>query len=337
MKYNALVYLLFGILGFSVDHDPDKEIYLTEAETISLKDQRLIISLSEFIQPFNHNYIFVHVNPEGVSIINNKGEITTDLGKSGKGPFEWLSPRYIKVIENEIYIWDAGNLKLLVCDERFQAVREVTGISQAIRGLAFKNKETVAVLHDIRAENEFIKVYERNENEEFQLKQSFGELTDEGRKLLMIFMSGGILWNNEDLLWCDPAVPEINVFNVKENRFRSISIPDNLFSVEAWGNRRETPKNVEDFIFSNSRVVSLQKLEDYILVEIEHLQNGEPLITYHLFDFDYNYIGNVDAGEGGFDNYIRGVDKENRLIYWGEDYNKTGELNSLTVRKVMVR
>lgn len=338
-KMNAFThFLLFTILFlFPGYNNSDTEIYLREMEPIPLINENVIMSLTEFIQPFSGNYILVHSKPEAIHVINDEGELKSQLGRSGKGPFEWQRPRYTQVLENEIIFWDAGNLKVFGFNENFQPEQELKGIRHAIRGLRFKNRNIVAVLHDIPGENEYIKLYEKSENGSLVLKDRFGKLTEEGRKLHMIFMSGGILWNSNDLIWCDPAIPEINIFNTEEKQFKKIEIPDDRFSVEDWGNKVQSPNNIEDFIFSNSRVVSLQKLEDYIMVEIEHFQDGESLIMYHFFDFNYNHVGDVNAGEGGFANYIRGVDKGNRLIFWGEDYNETGELNSLAVRKVMVR
>ncbi|REL38569.1 hypothetical protein DYD21_01060 [Rhodohalobacter sp. SW132] len=315
----------------------DNDVELVEVGDIPIKNERIQISTTQWILPFGGNFLFVQSNPVGVSAMDVETGDVAELGSVGQGPFEWRTPRYAQVIEDELLIWDDGNLKIIGFDETFQPSRELTGIRHGVRAIQFTSNGLAGVLHDVPMSGEYVKIYRFSEDNQPNLKESFGEISEEGRKLIMILQSGGILWNGDDLLWSDPAVPELNIFNTNENKHTKIAVPDNDFAVEPWGNRRENRRNVEEFIFSNSRIVSLQKLDEFILVEIENFSDDESSIRYHLFDFDYNYIGNVNAGEGGFANYIRGVDDGNRLLYWGEDYTETGELNSIKAREVVVR
>lgn len=339
-KKNILLGVIFYFLStVCFGQTPTRtDLYLSSKQQIPVHDFNLLISEFEYIEPVKDDYVIVQRKPQGVSVLNRNGEVVTKLGNQGHGPFEWQMPSYIQNINEQIIIWDAGSLKFIVFDKTYEPVRELMGIRTAINGFSFKNENQVAVYNDKRLQNEFIHIYERDESGQFDLKESMGHLTDEGRTLFMIAMSGGILWNGDDLVWVNPAVQTLFVYNTKNDQQRSILIDEELFSTEPWNEPDQVSPAIlekfEEYIFSNSRIVSLQKLENHILVEMEHFPNGEPVMTYQIFDLDYNFVGHIEAGEGDWVNYIRGADG-NKLFYWGEDYTETGEMNSIKVREVV--
>lgn len=313
-------------------------IYLSNEMRISVKDENLRISEFEYIEPVKEDYVIVQRKPQGVSVLSQNGEVLTKLGNQGHGPFEWQMPSYIQNINELIIVWDAGSLKFIVFDETYEPVQEIMGIRTAINGFSFKNENRAAVYTQPRYQDEFIHVYDRNESEHFELKKSLGNLSDEGRTLFFIAMSGGMLWNENDLVWVDPAVPKLFIYNFQNDKQETILINETLFITKHWNEPDEMTseafEKIKEYLFSNSRIVSLQKLEEHILVEMEHFPNGEPIMTYQVFDLDYNFVGRIEAGPGDWVNYIRGVDG-NRLFYWGEDYTETGEMNSIKVRELV--
>ena len=320
--------------------NPDQvSVHINDLQSITVEQYELQISELLYVQPVGDYYVIVHRNQDGVSVMNGQGELKTQLGSTGRGPFEWQSPAFIEHHDGEIIIWDAGNLKFLIYDEDFEPVREEYGIQYSIRGFSRKDQNVLAAFDQPGNENKFVYIYENESNGRFTINKTLGTLSEEGRMMLYIEMIGGVLWNGGDLLWVDPAVPGFFVYSTENESNKKVTFHDEHFSVESWdeppGMTQRAFQKLEKYLFSNSRVVSIQAIKEHILIEVEHFQNGDPVITYHLFDFKYNNIGKVEAGEGGWMNYIRGVEG-NRLYYWGEDYMETGLNRSIRVREIVV-
>lgn len=339
--FRHLIFLIFFLTASTqgnAQHITNSSVHLNERSPVSV--QHFDLQISEFlsIQPVGDLFVIIHRSPDGVSVMNSQGGLEAQLGRSGRGPFEWRSPAFVQYIDGEIIIWDAGNLKFLIFDENFEPVREDIGIRHSIRGFYYKNENLLSVYNQPAHESEFIHIYERTSSGEIALKNKTGDLSKEGEIMLFREMMGGLLWNEDDLIWADPALPGFFVYKTEENEQLEFTFRDNLFSVQSWNEHpvmtRETLHKIEEYLFSNSRIISLQKMENHILIEVEHFQDGDPVLHYHLYDFEYNYITKLKAGRGGWENYIRGVD-ENRLYYWGEDYMETGETGSIRVREIV--
>ena len=327
----------YGIgLSQNTNHDSH---HIRERSSIPVQHFDLQISEILSVQPVGDYYVIVHRNRHGVSVMNNAGELKTHLGNIGRGPFEWLRPMFIQYLNGEIAIWDAGNLKFIIYDEDYEPVREEYGIQYSIRGFNRNATDWVAVYDQPGNQKEFVYIYEKDANGRFSVKKSIGAISDEGRIKLFSEMIGGVLWNGNDLLWVDPAVPGFSVFDPEENDIREFILDDDLFSVDPWDEPQQMSQRVfskiEGYLFSNSRIVSLQKLNDHILIEVEHFPMGQPVIRYHIFDLSYSYVMQLEAGDGGWMNYIRGVNG-NKLYYWGDNYMETGQNSRIRVREVVI-
>jgi hypothetical protein len=286
-------------------------------------------------------YVLTHREPVGISVINKKGSLTDKVGSSGRGPFEWLLPSKLQKSDGQVYIWDANNLKYLVYNDAITPKTELRGIKHSVSGFSVSHEnDLIATYHNPTTDNNFIKIYERKDKSELKMTRSLGNLSDEGRILMFNAFAGGILWVGHELIWVDPASPELIVYDFEKDEVKYFKFDDEHFKVEDWNYEIEasqkTFQRIRDYIFSNSRIVSLQKLMRHILVEVEHFVDNNSVIYYHIFDFNYEHIGKIKYGEGGWENYIRGID-QNRLIFWGEDYNETGQMNSMIVRELIIR
>lgn len=339
----ALLSILVTLLsicksGYSQNSNQDSH-HIKELNSLPVQHYDLQISEILYVQPVGDYYIIIHRNLHGVSVMDKNGELKTHLGNIGRGPFEWQRPAFIQYLDGEITIWDAGNLKFMIFDEDFEPVREEYGRQYSIRGFDKNVSDWVAVYDQPANQKEFVYIYEKNTNGRFYLKESLGTISEEGRIKLFSEMIGGVLWNGEDLLWVDPAISGFFVFDLEENEIREFILNDDLFSVERWNEPQEmsqrTFNKIEEYFHSNSRIVSIQKLSDHILLEVEHFPNGQPVIRYHIFDLTYNYVTQLEAGEGGWKNYIRGVNG-NKLFYWGENYLETGLNRSIRVCEIAI-
>lgn len=343
---NFLITLVFvpifmlSVYGIGYSQNTNQDSYhITERNSIPIQHFDLQISEILSVQPVGEFFVIIHRNRNGVSVMNNTGELETQLGTIGRGPFEWQRPAFIQYLNGEIAIWDAGNLKFMIYDEYFEPVREEYGFQYSIRGFNRNATDWIAVYDQPGNQKEFVYIYEKVADQRFSVKESLGAISEEGRIKLFSEMIGGVLWNGDDLIWVDPAVPGFSVFDSEENKTNEFILNDNLFSVDTWDEPQEmtqrTFNKIEEYLFSNSRIVSLQKLKDHILIEVEHFPMGQPVIRYHIFDLEYNYVAQLEAGDGGWMNYIRGVNG-NRLFYWGENYMETGLNSKIRVREVVI-
>lgn len=328
-----------------------QQVDIQETEAINVQDEEIRYSKLSEINPVGEYYGViledfsseeVTMNPSArLAIINQGGEIVEEPGGTGKGPFESEAPEGIQQEDGFFIFWDSQNRKFLSFTEDFREDEEITGIQHNLKDFAFKGKEKVGLVHQVPNQPEFIKIYHRKENGELSLETSLGNLTDEGLMLFFIDKAGGVLWNGDDLVYSDPAVPELKIYNTETGEEQSVSIDDPQFEVEEWEgeatmNTQKDFEQMEAYIFDNSRIVSLHRLEEYILAEVEHYSDNESQLTYHLFDLQYNAVGTVSAGEGGWEHYIYGTG-ENTLFYWPDDLNESGELDRIIVKELQVQ
>jgi len=311
---------------------------LNESSTLTLQVNDITLGMIQTIQPIgNDKVIILQGNPDAVLAFNKDGDHIKNLGKVGRGPFEWLTPRYIFHADETFAIWDANGLKLLVYNNELEPVEEIFGIKHAINGGSLKDQNTLAVLNRISGKKEFVHLYQRNNSKDFELIKSVGNISSEGYVLFFHENTGGLVWNGDDIVYSDPAKPEINVYNLTTGTTKSFQFTDNNFRVEPWGRpfrgQREDFQRLETYLFTNSRIISLRKISNLIIVEIENFINKQSNITYHFFDSEYNYVGKTNLEKGRPLNYIRGID-HNKLIYWNENYYDEEETKSIRFRNL---
>lgn len=330
----VLLNIIPGVL-FSQQHS----IQLLDNKNIPLIDSSLKTIEIESIYQSGDNYILLHRNPNGVSIMNERGLKESVLVAGGRGPFEISRPRYLQIVGNDLYIWDSENLKLSIFTNDFEPNKELRGIRHAINGFSVNHHGQIAVFHQPRFQDEYVHIYEMDQANTLHSTLDLGSLSNEGRTLLFMENTGGLIWNKNDLVWIDPSMTVLFVYNILDNTLKEIPFEDSLFEVEPWNKPDDFNSNtftaIREYINTNSRVISIRKLNDYILVEIENFINGNSTLTYHLFDQNYRIIGKIDLDEGSWVNYIRGH-QDNKLYYWGNDYLETGNMDFIRVREVHI-
>ena len=337
-----IIYLFhFDVSVCTSQTNTDFYIDLREVEMIPVFDRDLSYSYIEIIQPVHDHYVVIHDPPEGASVINRKGELQFRLDASGRGPFEIQRPRYVAYENQKVFIWDSGNLKFLVFDEDIGPDVELLGIRHAIDGFDVNKNGLVAVFQNPRFQDQYVHIYEINDSNRLAKRKDLGNLTNEGRTLFFMDNTGGVLWNENDLVWVEPSKTILNIYSIDKEEQIEIQFDEQLFEVRPSPIRADQDFNrnsfddIKAYIKNNSRILSIRKLTEHIIVEMEHFEDEESIITYAIFDLDYNHLGRIELEESGWTNYIRGVDG-NRLFYWGENYVNTGVINHIRVREITV-
>jgi hypothetical protein len=271
-KFNLGLYLLVAVLfictkGYSQSSNHDS-VKIKELNSLPVENYDLQFSQLLYIQPVGDLYVMVHRNKNGISVMNSQGELVNRLGRSGRGPFEWQRPSFIQYQDGEITIWDAGNLKFLVYNENLEPLREVQGIQYSISGFNKKDSNLLSSYMQPGNEKEFVYIYEKESESDYTTTEAIGSITEEGRKFLFMEMIGGVLWNSDDLLWVDPAVPGFFIYNNEDATTVEVNFEDELFSVEEWIGPPEMSAQ------------SLKKLEEYFFPIVVLSQSKKWKIIY---------------------------------------------------------
>ncbi|GEM_PF-1175716 len=75
-----------------------------------------------------------------IKVYNKKGELIKILGRKGSGPGEFLSPNFIEIEENRIFIQDMGHLKYVILDNEFNEIKRFFFLMGAQPFVIYKNK-----------------------------------------------------------------------------------------------------------------------------------------------------------------------------------------------------
>lgn len=341
ISFLMLFFFLMDVSDCKSQNNSEFTINVQEVEIIPVANSELSYSNIQIIQPVNGHFVIIHSQPEGVSVINRKGELQYQPGTSGRGPFEIQTPGFVHYENQKVFIWDSGNLKFLVFDANMEPDRELLGIRHAISGFKVNQNGLIAVFQSPRFQENFVHIYEVTNSNSVINRKDLGVLTDKGRALFFHYNTGGVAWNENELVWVEPSKTILNIYSLEKDEISEIPFEDPMFvsgasPFNADGNfTRQTMDQIVEYFQNNSRIVSVRKLEEHILVEMEHFRDEESILTYTLFDLTYNKIGRVELEEGGSKNYIRGVDG-NKLFYRGDDYENTGVNHHIRVREITV-
>lgn len=333
---NKNLLLLFLTL-FVIQNDIQAQSII-DLESWPVRDENLSISRIESINLIEDSMlVLLTSSPDGIRMLSKKGIVTSEIGKLGRGPFEWLRPISSKFVNDRLYIWDANNLKFLQYDNKMRPIKEMFAKS-ANSGFEIMNDDTIVILNPMPNKDEFIHIMKANyQGNSFELVKSFGSLSNEGRLLFFHGNTAPISRLQNDIIFADPAKSEIGIFNSLSGSLRYVKFHDQEFVIDPWekpfrGTQDEFMK-LEKYIFSNSRITSIQSLDNCILVEVEHFKESISTLRYHLFNLAYEYLGQVTLDDGGASNYIRGA-SGNKLFYMGNNYWSGEQTSSIKVKEL---
>lgn len=244
-------------------------IDLLDHENVTLKDSRIKTVEIERIYRMDDKYILLHRKPNGISLMNEYGQRELELVAGGRGPFEIGRPRYLQISGNKLFIWDSENLRLSIFKEDFEPYKEFRGIRHAINGFSISHNGYIAVFHQPRFQDEYVHIFEMDQANTLHSVLDLGSLSNEGRTLLFMENTGGLIWNYNDLIWIDPSMTKLFVYSTLDDTLNTISFEDTLFEVEPWNNpddfSAKTFTEIRQYITRNSRIVSITQLSEFSL------------------------------------------------------------------------
>lgn len=245
-------------------HDLSYEKICTLKENISLFGN---IESFDFI---DSNHIVVATSkPSSVIIFNINGQQVKEIGDSGRGAFEYQKPKIVKVHNNKIFIWDAGQLKLLVFDKEGNSIAEHTGFKQAVNDIALS--KNLVCLYFGGGYSGLLGVYDLTAKK-FIFKG--GQTTEEHHLLNLNTGAGGMTLFKEGLIYMTAdqlALSIIDLNNFQEKDL--ISLYDFEFTVENVKNAQNLiNSNINkaiEYLYKNSYITGLYIVEDKIMIKAE--------------------------------------------------------------------
>ena len=117
-----------------VENEPTTMNMIRDDDTLGYKIQKLNITptgIELYMRPlnmlwYNSNILFANAKQNCLTVMNLKGEIIENIGKTGNGPGEFNIPRNICADDkNNYYIIESGNRRIQIFNDKFEYVSEI--------------------------------------------------------------------------------------------------------------------------------------------------------------------------------------------------------------------
>jgi WD40 repeat protein len=275
---------------------------------------KLIGRISSFCFVDENNYVVTQINPPQVILYDKTGTQIREIGKSGSGPFEYISPAIVRSDNKNIYVWCNMQLKLIVFDTSGNPIKEFPKFERAIKDFVIY-KNYVCFYSAGGFDEPIIKIYDLN-TKKF-IKQAFGVQSNEHKILSTMQGSGGLALSKNNLFFA--SIDELSVYKVDLDDF-SISnykINDPEFHVEKVNVDHHKfigdPKSIQ-YIFGSDITTGLFCTNNYVALKVEigkieikgmQADNSKRMQKNYIFDDKMNLKYAVRAKlNNGCDNFL---------------------------------
>ncbi len=281
---------------------------------------------------------FVHSDEQAIVAIvyNDEGEQKAELGSRGDRSYEYAAIMDMYAHDDEIYLIakDGRRLTFGLDGEEIRQIdfveenyRKFEGTNDQIYALPSNPEDETALYHFEIGELNRVSTDEQ------------GEVTREDRWLRNIPFAGGMVAEDEQVFWVNPATteifhyasgmdePESHPFDVSEN-WRDVPMEASEEEIQ------EDPSLLAEFIRNRSVVNGLYDLGDNWLVEIGH--NHDNTLELIVLEDDFEKQGSVILPDETFSTEqfgqrIRMAD-ESGIYFYNETINDDGEVEKLLSR-----
>ena len=139
-KYKKILLLKF-LLILKIAHFIFAYNVKIELQTkLLLKDGKEPLGRPGDIEVYKKNIWITDRAFANIKIYNKKGELVKILGRKGSGPGEFLSPNYIEIDKNKIFVQDMGHLKYVILDNEFNEIKRFFFLMSAQPFVVYKTK-----------------------------------------------------------------------------------------------------------------------------------------------------------------------------------------------------
>lgn len=224
------------------------------------------------------------VNPANIYIYSSNGNQIKKIGKLGNGPGEFMSPNIIKVFDNQIYVWDSDNLKLIIYNKNGDYVSQYGNFAKAIKD--FVIYDNFICFYYAGGHSNIIGIYDLP-NQKF-IHQGI-KASQEHILLNVNNCAGGLIIDENFLVYFSADELTLNSLNL--NDFESINktILDNEFKVASIQSAND--------IINNSPNKMIEYLMENSFVRDVYQTDKEYIIHYEIGSINYNEDNSFNNSE----------------------------------------
>jgi hypothetical protein len=199
----------------------------------------LLGELSSFHLVDEESFVVSAVQPSVVVLFDKHGEQLRNIGRQGRGQFEYLTPSLVRSFNGFIYVWCSNSLKLIVFTKYGEAVKEYH-FTRAVKDFAVHNNIMFIYKGDDPVERRIVSLYDLDAGE--FLTHAYGERTNEHDILNSSFCAGAMLLDGGHLYFAPSDRTRLYQVNLAD-----FSLSE--FSTDAPGFQREiVDKPLDEFM-----------------------------------------------------------------------------------------
>ena len=181
--------------------------------------------IESFTMINDSNFLVSTSKPPRVFKYNTKGSQLQQIGKVGRGPYEYINPDIVKANNNNVYIWCSNLLKLIIFDNSGTPLKEYNFDKAIKEFLPYKN--FLCFYSSGGFDEPIIKIFDLSKNK--LINDGYGIKSNEHKLLNMKEGSGGLAIK-DSMLYFTPTnsltINEINLNTLKKGESYKIDDPD---------------------------------------------------------------------------------------------------------------
>lgn len=276
-KYLIASFLLISVFNSSYSQVLEKsytgilnKLKFTSVSTIEL-DESLQILGNIIDASFNEsgNFVITTDDPSLVYLYDQEGNQVRQVGSLGRGPFEILRSKIVKYRDDNISVWDHGQLKLLRFTEKGAPIYEVSDFRYSIRDLEIKD-DWIYFYNSGKSSGPIIERYNLNEN---KYDGNWGQRTEAHTLLLINEEAGGLVLDEDMLHYVSPSQLGIHTVDLTTGTESFIPIKDSEFKITPVADAASLINNnrneMINILNESSYTKSILLLDEYIILIAE--------------------------------------------------------------------
>lgn len=232
---------------------------------------------------------FVDTEQSYVGRFDIKQNKLSSIGKSGRGPFEFIQPDIIRIYNSNIYIWDSAQLKFLIFDYESNELFESENLSRSLSDFHVINEDSLALYMSGGFEGSSVGIYSLSRATVLQNSLT-GVQTNTDIALAILKGTGSIYSKYPYLYYVLPGALNIHKVHTDTNEETVIKLGSSDFAVDKIDNVKDLVNNRRDELFpylmNNSSTLELSfKNNMYFLATV----NGNTYIDSNSTSNEVNY------------------------------------------------
>ena len=251
--------------------------------------------------------IVIATDDPGVFVFESDGTFVRQLGQPGQGPFEYQNPTIVRAYDDNIAIWDAGNMKVTVYDQEGNSVNEWTGFTWSIAD--FEIRDGILYSYYGSVDAPYLRIWDLEAEE--MIAEYDDAVSAERAALTQMEGSGSLAFQEDRLYALDPSATAIQQYDMSQETETQLSIDDPAFELASLDVSTPDELGFEDamqFGISSSRSYHITATESALLAVLQH---GTVTYDAPLFENDQP---NPNARMESYDRYLHVY----RLTHEGE-------------------